>query len=201
MVRIMAKAATKDKRQAILNAALKLLASCGFHGFSMKQLAAEAGVATGTIYLYFNDRDALIAELHRHIVDDFAISVFADLDDALPIKQQYLQLCLNTWSFCMENRNATLSKGQFDHLPLDVLKTRHSDAWTNSLNPLIQFYDKGRQANLLKPLPDDVLASLIFEPVIHIATQKQLGVIDINPTELNQIIDATWDAIAISAQN
>lgn len=201
MVGNMAQAATKDKKQAILSASLKLLASCGFHGFSMKQLASEAGVAAGTIYLYFKDRDALIAELHRSIVDDFAISVFADLDDNLPIKQQYLTLCRNTWDFCIKNRNATLSKGQFDHLPLDVLKTRHSDAWTHSLHPLIQFYDKGRQANELKPLPDDVIASLIFEPVIHIATQKQLGLIDVNESELNQIIDATWDAIAIPAQN
>ncbi|MEX0614479.1 MAG: TetR/AcrR family transcriptional regulator, partial [Methylophaga sp.] len=36
------------KRDAILNATLELLASSGFHGFSIKQLAAKAGVATGT---------------------------------------------------------------------------------------------------------------------------------------------------------
>ncbi|WP_438970766.1 TetR/AcrR family transcriptional regulator [Methylophaga sp.] len=196
----MAKIAPKDKRQTILDATLTLLASSGFHGFSMKQLAAESGVAVGTIYLYFADRDALIADLHRLIVDDFAARVFKDLNDNLPIKQQFLTLSRNTWDFCMENRNATLSKGQFDHLPLDVLKTRHNDAWKNSLNPLITFYDKGRQANVLKPLPDDVLASLIFEPVIHIATQTQLGLLDINESELNQIIAATWDAVAVSGQ-
>lgn len=193
----MAQAASTDKKQRILAATLELLASCGFHGFSMKQLAGQAGVATGTIYLYFKDRDALISELHRMIVDDFAVSVFADLDDALPIKQQYLQLCRNTWDFCMQHRNATLSKGQFDHLPKDVLQTRHADAWSSSLSPLITFYEKGRQAGQLKPLPDEVIASLIFEPVIHIATQQQLGLIDINDDQLNQIIAATWDAIAL----
>lgn len=193
----MAQTASTDKKQRILGATLELLSSCGFHGFSMKQLANQAGVATGTIYLYFKDRDALISELHRMIVDDFAVSVFADLDDSLPIKEQYLQLCRNTWDFCMKHRHATLSKGQFDHLPKDVLQSRHADAWSSSLSPLITFYDKGRQAKQLKPLPDEVIASLIFEPVIHIATQQQLGLIDISENELNQIIEATWDAIAI----
>lgn len=193
----MAQTTTTDKKQRILGATLELLSSSGFHGFSMKQLADQAGVATGTIYLHFKDRDALIADLYRMIVEDFAASVFVNLDDALPIKQQYLQLCRNIWDFCIEHRHATLSKGQFDHLPIDVLQSRHADAWSSSLSPLLTFYQKGREAKHLKPLPDEVIASLILEPIIHIATQQLLGLIDISEEELQQVIEATWDAIAI----
>lgn len=186
-----------DKKQRILIATLELLSGYGFHGFSMKQLARQADVATGTIYLYFKDRDTLISDLYRMIVEDFADSVFANLDDALPIKQQYLQLCRNIWDFCIKHRHATLSKGQFEHLPIDVLQSRHADAWSSSLSPLLTFYQKGRQAKQLKPLPDEVIASLILEPIIHIATQQLLGLIDISEDELHQVIEATWDAIAI----
>lgn len=63
----------KDKQHLILQATLELLASNGFHGFSMKQLATHAGIATGTIYLYFKDRESLIAELHNQIIQAFAV--------------------------------------------------------------------------------------------------------------------------------
>ena len=61
---------TSDKRILILRAALELLASCGFHGFSMKQLAERAGVAAGTLYLYFRDREELIRQLHLEIIQE-----------------------------------------------------------------------------------------------------------------------------------
>lgn len=37
---------------------------------SMTEIAAEAGVAKGTIYLYFKNKDELIVELFRHCVDE-----------------------------------------------------------------------------------------------------------------------------------
>lgn len=185
-----------DKRQAILNATEKLLATCGFHGFSMKQIAKEANVATGTIYLYFKDRETLITELHRNIVDDFAENVFRHHDKNLPLKEQYLLICRHVWDYCIAHRWATLGKGQFDHLPLDVLKSRHDDAWTNRLNPIIALYEQGRATQKIKPLSDIVLTSLSMEPFIHIAAQQLLGLVNINESELEYMMQAAWDAIS-----
>jgi len=43
----------KDKRTAIIEAALKLFTERGFHGTSTAQISKEAGVATGTLFNYF----------------------------------------------------------------------------------------------------------------------------------------------------
>jgi AcrR family transcriptional regulator len=61
--------AVPDKREAILSAATRLIARWGLHNTPMSALAREAGVATGTLYLYFPSKEAMInalyLELHR----------------------------------------------------------------------------------------------------------------------------------------
>ncbi|MDT8311211.1 MAG: TetR/AcrR family transcriptional regulator [Methylophaga sp.] len=184
------------KREAILNATLELLASSGFHGFSIKQLAAKAGVATGTIYLYFQDRDSLIRELHMNILQRFAAAMFVDHDEQLPLAEQHHHLCCNLWRFLVNNPSVLLSKAQFDHLPPDILRSQRDDAW-GLFAPLRILFAKGRYSGQIKDLQDDVLASLSFEPYMYLARQQLIGVIKVDPASLGEIITASWDAIAI----
>jgi len=53
------------KRQAILDAALDEFSAKGFAAARMDDVAERAGVAKGTIYLYFKDKEALFQELVR----------------------------------------------------------------------------------------------------------------------------------------
>src|SRR5882757_3989278 len=48
---------------AILDAAEELAAEVGLPGASLQGVAQRAGVAVGTIYNYFDDRDELFAEV------------------------------------------------------------------------------------------------------------------------------------------
>ena len=50
-------------RVAILDAAEELIARNGLHAAALLQIAKRAGVAVGTLYNYFTDRDALIRGL------------------------------------------------------------------------------------------------------------------------------------------
>jgi AcrR family transcriptional regulator len=50
-------------RLAILDAAEELIAKHGLRGAGLAQIARRAGVAVGTLYNYFTDRDALIRGL------------------------------------------------------------------------------------------------------------------------------------------
>lgn len=52
----------------ILAAAERIFAARGFHEASIESIAQEAGYASGTIYLYFEDKDALYAALFSHKV-------------------------------------------------------------------------------------------------------------------------------------
>lgn len=186
-----------DKNAAILCATLKLLARYGFHGFSIKQIAAEAGVAAGTIYLYFSDRETLIRELHTEIINDFVNAALNDLDTGASLQQQYRTICCNLWHFCLDNPCITHSKLQFDHLPPDILRSHRSYAW-EKLQPVKTLFSQGREQGIIKPLADDVLITLSLEPCIFMARQHLLGVIEVDTRQLGEIINASWDAIATS---
>jgi AcrR family transcriptional regulator len=55
----------QQRHQAILDAAERVFARHGFHGASMNQIAQEAELAPGTLYLYFKDKASLYKDLFR----------------------------------------------------------------------------------------------------------------------------------------
>lgn len=59
----------EDRRRAILDAALTVFAETGFTGARMDAVAQRAGVAKGTLYLYFKDKEALFEGLIHEAAD------------------------------------------------------------------------------------------------------------------------------------
>jgi AcrR family transcriptional regulator len=53
------------RREAILSAALEEFSACGFAAARLEDVARRAGVAKGTIYLHFRDKEMLFQELVR----------------------------------------------------------------------------------------------------------------------------------------
>src|SRR5579875_4013179 len=55
-----------ERLNEVLQAATAVFARAGFHQARMEDIAQEAGLAKGTLYLYFKNKDDLIAAiLHR----------------------------------------------------------------------------------------------------------------------------------------
>ena len=55
--------AKADKRERILRAAVKVFARKGFYATRVSEIAKAAGVADGTIYLYFENKDAVLVSI------------------------------------------------------------------------------------------------------------------------------------------
>lgn len=187
-----------NKRDVILDATLHLLASRGFHGFSIRDVAKEAGVATGTVYLYFDDREDLIEKLHSQIIEIVRREVLFTVSKDVPLYQQFQQMCRRFWSLFNKQPAIILSKGQFDHLPVDLLRSRHEDAKI-VLEPLFTFFSEGRTEKILKDLPDEILFSLAFEPYFEIARKSLQGFMEVDDSVLERVIGATWDSIALQS--
>jgi TetR/AcrR family fatty acid metabolism transcriptional regulator len=58
-----------DKRERILRAAVKVFAKNGFHATRVSEVAKAAGVADGTIYLYFKSKEELLFSLFEDRVE------------------------------------------------------------------------------------------------------------------------------------
>src|SRR5262249_41082810 len=54
-----------DKPQQIIDAAIRVFARNGYYNSRVSDIAREAGIASGTIYLYFKTKDEILGTLFR----------------------------------------------------------------------------------------------------------------------------------------
>lgn len=65
-----------EKKDRILDAALELFGTQGFHRTTAKAIAAKAGVATGSFYRYFRDKKAVFMAVSMRMEADLGGGVF-----------------------------------------------------------------------------------------------------------------------------
>jgi AcrR family transcriptional regulator len=73
----MARARSPEKRQAILQAAVREIAEAGL-GASTGRIARSAGLAEGTMFTYFSSKDNLLNELYIELKTDVYRRIHAD---------------------------------------------------------------------------------------------------------------------------
>jgi TetR/AcrR family fatty acid metabolism transcriptional regulator len=61
---------SNGKYEAILRGAIKVFAGSGFFNSKVADVAREAGVADGTVYLYFKNKDDILASIFNHYMDN-----------------------------------------------------------------------------------------------------------------------------------
>jgi TetR/AcrR family fatty acid metabolism transcriptional regulator len=93
--------AKNNKKDLIINAAIKVFADKGFYTANVADVAKEAGVADGTIYLYFKNKDDLLISLFETKMEEI-LQRFASLLDS--------------------NRNAEEKLRQFIHLYFQMIE-------------------------------------------------------------------------------
>src|SRR5215470_855817 len=72
------------KYEAILRAAIKVFAQNGFFYSKVADVAREAGVADGTVYLYFKNKDDILVSIFNHISEQaltHARNILAEIDE------------------------------------------------------------------------------------------------------------------------
>jgi TetR/AcrR family fatty acid metabolism transcriptional regulator len=71
--------AVPDKREAILKAAVKIFAKKGYFNSKVSDIASEAGIADGTVYLYFKSKDEVLRSVFDRTMEDFISEGRAEL--------------------------------------------------------------------------------------------------------------------------
>ena len=77
---------TKDeqKKEALLNATVKLVNEIGFASASVSKIAKEAGVSPSTLYVFFKNKEDLLLSTYIDIKLDISRAMLADFDESLP---------------------------------------------------------------------------------------------------------------------
>jgi AcrR family transcriptional regulator len=100
------KRVVSDKREAILDAALELFVERGFFGTAVPEIADRAGVGAGTIYRYFESKEALVNAIYRQQKLHFAHVVLDNFPATAPTREQFRMLWTRMAAFATEHTNA-----------------------------------------------------------------------------------------------
>jgi AcrR family transcriptional regulator len=89
--------AASDKREAIMAAALSLFVERGFYGTAVPEIAERAGVGAGTIYRYFESKEALVNALYQTEKLRFAQNVVERVNATGPGREPARELFRRLW--------------------------------------------------------------------------------------------------------
>lgn len=93
-----ARAVVTDKREAILRAATKVFAGRGYFNSKVSDIAGEAGIADGTVYLYFKSKDEILHSIFDRAMAEFITegkAEIAQLDDPIAKLKRIAELHLS----------------------------------------------------------------------------------------------------------
>ncbi len=98
----------EEKRKKILDSAHELFTSIGVSNTSISMICEKAGIAKGTFYLYFTDKEDVLRNLVRRVSFDLLKAAY---DESLKIKGGFIDSVI-----CMANYLIELFKNDKDAL-------------------------------------------------------------------------------------
>ena len=90
--------------QSIQEATMRVISRKGMAAATVQEIADEAGVAKGTIYLYFRDRDELIEKTFEGAMSLLIARIDAVLEQDVPFEQKIRGVMAAKIAFFRENR-------------------------------------------------------------------------------------------------
>lgn len=103
MVRSKEEVVQEFRIQSIQEAALRVIARKGMSAATMQEIAEEAGVAKGTLYLYFRDRDELVERTFENAIKQLHAQVDAAMAEDLPFEQKLRAVMTAKIAFFRDN--------------------------------------------------------------------------------------------------
>ena len=182
-----------DKKRAIFESTLVLIKEKGFHGTPMSQIAKNAGVAAGTIYHHFENKDTLILELYIYIRDKMLEAMLQNDDEAMAYKDRFFNFWISHCLFYIKNPNALFFMEQFVNSPYSSRDpVEENERFQNTFRDLIK---TGVETGVLKPLNHLILSALIHGSIVNAAKMHLCRRINIGEAELQQIVEVIWDGM------
>jgi len=170
----------EDKRQAIRDAVVAEVIKGGLSGTSVARIANRAGLSSGTIYLYYENKDQLLQQVYIEIKMLLHSQMMAAIEPAASTTRNLRCLWLSTIDFLVANPDKFLfcefvSAAQV----LDDSRQSELDVMANELSELIH---QGIRAGVLRDEPISSIHAILMAPAMDLARQAILTRQSLNPT-------------------
>lgn len=185
----------QDKQKDILAAALKLFVEFGFHGTPTSKIAAEAGVANGTLFHYYKTKEELVIVLYNDIKNELNNYIISKVSCNETLEKKVKTMFIHSLYWALDNREKFYYIHQFNfspHFAKISPETIHKQSTCHT-----RLIEESINAKLIKPLPIELLFTVVSSHVF--AIYQYLTSADFSEDEQKRVINKAykmlWDMI------
>jgi AcrR family transcriptional regulator len=181
------------KRDAILEAALDLFSNRGFHGTAVPLIAEKAKVGAGTLYRYFESKEAIVNELFRREKQALGRALLEDFPFEAPTRQAFHEIWVRLGRYANENPKSVAFLELHHHG--DYLDASSKAVELQMLLPIKVFVEDAQKKQILKPLPAEIMMALVWGAFVGLISACWKGFLELSPEVLEQAEACMWEAI------
>lgn len=184
-----------DKRDAITAAALGLFVERGFFGTAVPEIADRAGVGAGTIYRYFENKEALVNAMYREHKVAFLHATIDDFPAHATTREQFRILWMRMAKFATQHPLAFIFLELHHHATYLDKESRALEA-----RGLLLFTNVVKAAQVrkeLKPGSPNVLMGLVMGAFIGVVRSCVEDKTSLTDTDWAFAEQCMWEAIRV----
>ncbi|MBW1889126.1 TetR family transcriptional regulator [bacterium] len=139
-----------DKYQRILVAAIKVFAEQGFFQSTIAQIAKEAGVADGTIYLYFKNKDDILVQFFNYKTKQVFDGFRTEVDRADNAVDKLRNLIRRHLAEFQRDRNMAILYQSETHQSTRLVEKQIKEMSNMYLDIVAEIMEQGQQEGLIR---------------------------------------------------
>jgi len=183
-----------DKQGQILAAALGLFADRGYHGTAVPLVAEAAGVGTGTIYHYFENKEQLVNAVFRDAKTRMRHALLDDLAVSAEPRALFLEIWWRLARFARREPVAFRFLEMQDHVP--YLDEQSLALEREVLAPLWLAGRALSGAGRARVLPAETLMALVWGALVGVVKAERLGYLRAGEETMSRAGEAAWAMVA-----
>ncbi len=118
-----------QRREEILISSAALFSRRGFHAVTVDDIAQEAGLSKGTIYLYFAHKEEIFSSLIKRLTDELNTNLQTAISENIDFRQKLRNLVITYMRFFEENETFfKIFQSEKSHLSLASKSEMHDYA-------------------------------------------------------------------------
>jgi TetR/AcrR family transcriptional regulator, repressor of fatR-cypB operon len=182
-----------NKKEAILAAALQLFAERGFHGTSVADIADRSNVGAGTIYRYFQDKEALVNSLYQHWKQEMVSAILTDLPTDLPAQHTFHHLWNGLAHFAKNYPDALVFLEAHHHAA--YLDQESRDLSSRVLEQFHDLFEASQRGQLTRDAPPALLVALLVGAFMGVEKAFMNGTVERTAENETLAEEICWEAI------
>jgi len=172
-----------------------LVAEHGFHGAPMAMVAKRAGVAVGTIYCYFENKDDLIRETHAFLEQQILDVLTEDYPAVQPVRDRFLHVGCKLIKYFISSPLEFRFMEQFFNSPYGAAYRLEMLFGQKGKNIIVILFEEALNQRLVKDLPLPIFFALAFGPLVNVCRDHNHEVVFLDESLIDKVVAACWDAL------